>query len=57
MSPLIVTANVAIFFDKYNFYELLPIINIAKKLTGKIKYKLYLTFENLIDLRSCLRLL
>ena len=50
MSPLIVMANVAIFFDKYNFYELLPRINIAKKLNDKIKYKLNLTFENLIDL-------
>ena len=41
------------FYDKNNFYRLLPIITLANTLNDKFKYKWNLTFEILIDLRPC----
>ena len=41
------------FYDKHNFYRLLPIITLTNTLNDKIKYKWNLTFQLLIELRPC----
>ena len=41
------------FYDKNNFYRVLPLIALANTLNEKFKYKWNLTFEILIDVRPC----